>query len=171
MSELKPPVGDTDHVQGKRDAAIVLVEYGDYQCPYCGAAYPQIKAVQQSMGERLCFVFRNFPLTNLHPQAMMAASFAEAAATVGKFWEMHDMIFENQRRLNDRSLVDYAKRVGLDDGLIESALQGNFEPKIRADFKTGVRSGVNGTPTLFVNGKRFEGPAEADALLEFFAGI
>jgi protein-disulfide isomerase len=171
MSELKPPVNDADHVQGPRDAAIVLVEYGDYQCPYCGAAYPQIKAVQQAMGERLCFVFRNFPLTNLHPQAMMAASFAEAAATVGKFWEMHDMIFENQRRLNDRSLVDYAKRVGLDDGLIEAALQGNFEPKIRADFKTGVRSGVNGTPTLFVNGKRFDGPAEADALLEFFAGI
>lgn len=171
MSELKPPVNDADHVHGKLDAPIVLVEYGDYQCPYCGAAYPQIKAVQQAMGERLCFVFRNFPLTNLHPQAMMAASFAEAAATVGKFWEMHDMIFENQRRLNDRSLVDYAKRVGLDDGLVESAIQGNFEPKIRADFKTGVRSGVNGTPTLFVNGKRFEGPAEADALLEFFAGL
>jgi protein-disulfide isomerase len=102
---------------------------------------------------------------------MMAASFAEAAATVGKFWEMHDMIYENQRRLNDRSLVDYAKRVGLDDGLVESALQGNFEPKIRADFKTGVRSGVNGTPTLFVNGQRFDGPAEADALVAFFAGI
>ena len=171
MSELKPPVGDADHVQGPRDAAIVLVEYGDYQCPYCGAAYPQLKAVQQAMGNRLCFVFRNFPLTNLHPQAMRAASFAEAAATVGKFWEMHDVLFENQRRLNDRSLVEYAQRVGLDDGLVEAALQGNFEPKIRADFKTGVRSGVNGTPTLFVNGQRFDGPAEADALLEFFAGL
>ena len=168
MSGLTPPVGDADHAQGPRDAKIVLVEYGDYQCPYCGAAYPQIKAVQKAMGDRLCFVFRNFPLTNLHPQAMMAASFAEAAATVDKFWEMHDMIYENQRRLNDRSLVDNAKRVGLDDGLVEAALQGNFEPKIRADFKTGVRSGVNGTPTLFVNGQRFDGPAEADALVDFF---
>jgi protein-disulfide isomerase len=169
MSGLTPPIGETDHVQGPRDAAIVLLEYGDYQCPYCGAAYPQIKAVQQAMGDRLCFVFRNFPLTNMHPQAMMAASFAEAAATVGKFWEMHDMLYENQRRLNDHSLVDYAKRVGLDEGLVEAALQGNFEPKIRNDFKSGVRSGVNGTPTLFVNGQRFEGPAEAEALLEFFA--
>ena len=122
-------------MQGKRDAAIVLVEYGDYQCPYCGAAYPQIKAVQQAMGDRLCFVFRNFPLTNLHPQAMMAASFAEAAATVGKFWEMHDMIFENQRRLNDRSLVDYAKRVGLDDGLIEVRAAGKFRAEDTRGFQ------------------------------------
>jgi protein-disulfide isomerase len=95
VSQLKPPVGEHDHAQGPLDAAIVLVEYGDYECPYCGEAYPELKAVQQAMGDAMCFVFRNFPLGNAHPHAQRAAEFAEAAATIGKFWEMHDTLYEN----------------------------------------------------------------------------
>jgi protein-disulfide isomerase len=171
MSGLTPPVGADDHVLGPRDAAIVLVEYGDYQCPYCGAAYPQLKVVQKAMGSRLCFVFRNFPLTNLHPQAMKAANFAEAAAKDGKFWEMHDTIFENQRRLNDRSLLDYATKVGLKTDSVQAALRGDYDAKIKGDFRSGARSGVNGTPTLFVNGQRFDGAAEADELIDYFNSL
>ena len=171
MSGLTPPIGPDDHVLGSRDAQIVLVEYGDYQCPHCGAAYPQLKTVQKAMGDRLLFVFRNFPLANLHPQAMRAANFAEAAAKDGRFWEMHDTIFENQRRLNDRSLIDYATKVGLKEDSVQAALRGEFDAKIRQDFKSGVRSGVNGTPTLFVNGLRFEGAPEADGLIDYFHGM
>ena len=171
MSGLTPPISPDDHVQGSQDAPIVLVEYGDYQCPYCGAAYPQMKLVQREMGDRLCFVFRNFPLSNLHPQAMRAANFAEAAAKEGRFWEMHDTIFENQRRLNDRSLIDYATKVGLKDDSVQAALRGEFDARIRQDFRSGARSGVNGTPTLFVNGQRFEGAALADELIDYFTKL
>jgi hypothetical protein len=101
MSRLKLPVGPDDHLQGPLDARIVLVEYGDYECPYCGEAYPELKAAKQSMGDALCFVFRNFPLSNAHPHAERAAEFAEAAATIGRFWEMHDLLYENQERLDE----------------------------------------------------------------------
>ena len=171
MTQLKPPAGATDHVKGPLDAPIVLVEYGDYECPYCGEAYPQIKAVQAAMGGRLCFVFRNFPLANAHPHALQAAGFAEAAATIGRFWEMHDLLYEHQDRLDDASLVAYAKQLGCSDELVAAALRGDFEARVRQDFRSGARSGVNGTPCLFINGVRFEGPAEAGALLEVFAGI
>lgn len=168
MSQLKIPVGPNDHVQGPRDAAIELVEYGDYECPYCGEAYPELKAVQQAMGDDLCFVFRNFPLGNAHPHAQRAAEFAEAAATIDRFWEMHDMLYENQEALDERSLVGYAKQLGFDQALIESALRGDFAERVRRDFTGGVRSGVNGTPSLFVNGQRYDGPRDADSLLELF---
>jgi protein-disulfide isomerase len=162
---LKPPVGPADHAQGPRDASVTLVEYGDFECPYCGEAYPELKAVQEALGDNLCFVFRNFPLTNAHPHALRAAGFAEAAATIGRFWEMHDKLYENQQALDDHSLRRYAHEVGLDGPLIESALRGDFEAKVREHFSSGVRSGVNGTPCLFINGQRWEGPAEADALI------
>src|SRR5437868_4662937 len=105
MSQLKPPIGPADHAQGPRDAPVTLVEYGDFQCPYCGQAHPEIQAVQQAMGDALCFVFRHFPLSQAHPHAERAAEFAEAAATIDRFWEMHDLLFENQDALDDRSLV------------------------------------------------------------------
>ena len=168
MSELKPPVGPNDHTQGPLDAAIMLVEYGDYECPYCGEAYPELKAVQKAMGDSLCFVFRNFPLSNAHPHAERAAEFAEAAATIGRFWEMHDLLYENQDALDDRSLVRYATQLGLDKALIESALGGEFAARVRRDFTSGVRSGVNGTPSLFVNGERYDGPRDADTLIDLF---
>lgn len=166
MSQLKPPVSDDDHAQGRRDAPIVLVEYGDFECPYCGAAYPQLKAVQEAMGDALCFVFRHFPLSQAHPHAERAAEFAEAAATIGRFWEMHDLLFEHQQALDDRSLAGYAAGLGCDGALIDSALAGGFAAQVRADFTSGVRSGVNGTPCLFINGQRYEGAWDAESLLE-----
>jgi protein-disulfide isomerase len=168
MSELKPPVGPNDHTQGPLDAPIVLVEYGDYECPYCGEAYPELKAVQKAMGDSLCFVFRNFPLSQAHPHAARAAEFAEAAATIGRFWEMHDVLYENQAALDDRSLIGYATELGFDQALIESALRGDFSTRVRRDFASGVRSGVNGTPSLFVNGRRYDGPRDADSLIDLF---
>jgi protein-disulfide isomerase len=168
MSQLKPPVGPVDHMQGPPDAAIVLVEYGDYECPYCGEAYPELKAVQQALGDAMCFVFRNFPLSNAHPHAERAAEFAEAAATIDRFWEMHDLLYENQQALDDRSLVGYAKQLGFDEALLESTLRGDFAARVRHDFIGGVRSGVNGTPSLFINGQRYDGPRDADSLIELF---
>lgn len=168
MSQLKPAVGPADHVQGPLDAGIVLVEYGDFECPYCGEAYPELKAVQKAMGDSLCFVFRNFPLNNAHPHAERAAEFAEAAATIDRYWEMHDLLYENQQALDDRSLVAYATQLMFDNALIESALRGEFAARVRRDFTSGVRSGVNGTPCLFVNGQRYDGPRDTDSLLDLF---
>ena len=168
MSELKPPVGPNDHTQGPLDAPIVLVEYGDYECPYCGEAYPELKAVQKAMGGSLCFAFRNFPLSQAHPHAARAAEFAEAAATIGRFWEMHDVLYENQTALDDESLIGYATQLGFDQALIESALRGDFATRVRRDFASGVRSGVHGTPSLFVNGQRYDGPRDADSLIDLF---
>jgi protein-disulfide isomerase len=165
MSQLKPSVGPDDHIQGSINAPIILVEYGDFECPYCGEAYPEIKAAQRQMGDSLGFVFRNFPLNNAHPHAEKAAEFAEAAATVGRFWEMHDMLYENQEALDDESLVGYANRLKLGRALIESAIRGDFAAPVRDDFRSGVRSGVNGTPSLFLNGERYDGPRDAGSLV------
>lgn len=165
MSQLKPPVGPDDHSQGPADAPVVLVEYGDYECPYCGEAYPELKAVQKALGDSLCFVFRNFPLSNAHPHAERAAEFAEAAATIGRFWDMHDMLYENQEALDDRSLVGYASELGLGKPLIESALRGDFAARVHRDFTSGVRSGVNGTPSLFIDMRRYDGARDRDTLI------
>src|SRR2546425_12724254 len=107
-------VGERDHIEGPSSARMVLVEYGDYQCPYCGAAYPIVKKVQKELGTKLRFVFRNFPITTSHPQAERAAETAEAAADQGAFWEMHDLLYENQKHLRDEDLRSYAERLGLD---------------------------------------------------------
>jgi len=168
MTTLRSPVDASDHVQGSRDARIVLVEYGDFECPYCGEAYPQLKAVQEAMGDALCFVFRQFPLSEAHPHAARAAEFSEAAATIGRFWEMHDLLYENQQTLDDRSLAHYATGLGCDRALIEAALGGEFSARVRRDFSSGVRSGVNGTPCLFINGQRHEGAWDAESLLTAF---
>jgi protein-disulfide isomerase len=155
---LTPPVGGHDHALGPADAAVTLVEYGDFECPYCGQAYPIVKAIQERMGDRLRFVFRHFPLTESHPHAEHAAETAEAAGAEGKFWEMHDVLYEHQRALSDRDLVGYAGDLGLDGPRVARALeQGTFAAKVRGDFRGGVRSGVNGTPTFFINGVRYDG--------------
>src|SRR5215475_8973363 len=108
------PIPDRDHIQGPIDAPIKLVEYGDYECPYCGQAYPVVKAIQKRLGDRLCFAFRNFPLVNMHPHAQHAAEAAEAAEAQGRYWEMHDLLFENQNALEDEDLEQYAADLGLD---------------------------------------------------------
>src|SRR5712664_3968596 len=157
-----------DHIQGDPKALLTLVEYGDYQCPFCGAAYPEVKKAQKELGAKLRFVFRNFPLTNVHEFAMNAAETAEAAATQGKFWEMHDFLYEHQRTLGDQSVaLGYAKKLGLDTQRFEREIAQHVNQKrIKEDFSGGVRSGVNGTPTFYVNGVRHDGPAEAEALVE-----
>ena len=161
-----PVDADRDHIQGPSDAAVTLLEYGDYECPYCGAAYPIIKQVQETMGERLRFVFRNFPITTAHPHAEQAAEAAEAAAAQGKFWPMHDLLYENQQRLETDDLVDYADRLALDVERFRRELDDHTHAaRVREDFMSGVRSGVNGTPTFYIDGTRYEGSYEADALL------
>lgn len=144
-----------------------MVEYGDYQCPYCGEAYPIIKKIQEKYGNSLRFVFRNFPLTQIHPRAEFGAEMAEASAAQGKFWEMHDYLYENQKSLNDEEyFLKYAdKKLGLDkDKIHQSVTQHTFVPRIREDFMSGVRSGVNGTPTLFIHEHRHNGSYEYKAL-------
>lgn len=156
--QLSPPVGDTDHVDGPETAAITLVEYGDYQCPYCGMAYPIVKSIQRELGERVRFVFRNFPLRDAHPHAEHAAEAAEGAGAQGKFWEMHDALFEHQSRLGDRDLLHHGETLGLDvERLARELEEGAWAKRVRADFRSGVVSGVNGTPTFFVNGVRYDG--------------
>ena len=165
-SKLVLPVAKRDHIQGPIDAPMSLLEYGDYQCPYCGEAYPITKAVQEQLGGKLCFAFRNFPLVNSHPYAEHAAEAAEAAAAQGKFWPMHDVLFENQDALDDESLAEYAETLGLDARrLIAEVQAGANAAHIRDDFKSGARDGVNGTPTFFVNGVRYEGEPDVDALV------
>jgi len=158
LNSLTLPVAKRDHIQGSIDAPIMLLEYGDYECPYCGAAYPIIKEIQERVGDRLCFAFRNFPLVNSHPHAQHAAEAAEAAGAQGKFWEMHDMLFENQEALDDENIVQYATTLGLDGSrVISEILAGTHAARVREDFRAGARGGVNGTPTLFINGVRHEG--------------
>src|SRR6266850_5019127 len=165
-SKLVLPVAKRDHIRGPIEAPITLVEYGDYECPYCGEAYPIIKAIQEQLGDRLCFAFRNFPLVNSHPHAQHAAEAAEAAGAQGRFWEMHDLLFENQEALDDEDLAQYAATLGLDARrLIGEVMAGTHAARVREDFSSGARGGVNGTPTLFVNGVRYDGAPGVDALL------
>jgi protein-disulfide isomerase len=164
---LSPPVGDDDHAQGPADAPVTLVEYGDYECPYCGRAYPIVKAVQAHFGPRLRFVFRNFPLTESHPHAAMAAASAEAAGDHGKFWEMHDLLFEHQDHLNALDLVKYGSQLGIpSEGFLDEIRSPDEAHRVREDFMSGVRSGVNGTPTFFINGVRHDGSWDFQGLVD-----
>jgi protein-disulfide isomerase len=166
-STLVPPVSAHDHTQGSAEAAVTLVEYGDYQCPYCGAAYPEVKRVQKHLGRKLRFVFRNFPLTQAHPYAMVAAEAAEAAGLQGKFWEMHDFIYEHQEELEPDALSAWAEQIALDLEQFGTAIrQGEITKRIKEDRMSGIRSGVNGTPCFFINGVRYDGAADYDSLLE-----
>jgi protein-disulfide isomerase len=172
MSRLQPPVSDADHRAGPEEAPLTLVEYGDYECPHCGRAYPIVQEVQRRMGSRLRFVFRNFPLAEAHPHAEHAAEAAEAAAAQGKFWEMHDAIFEHQAALEDADLVHYAKALALDAGRVKHELTTHVHaPRVREDFSSGLRSGVNGTPTFFINGTRYDGSWDLETLLEALEDI
>src|SRR6266567_1057002 len=165
-AKLTLPMEGRDHIKGPISAPVVLVEYGDYQCPYCGEAHPIVKAIQERLDNRLCFVFRNFPLNNMHPYAEHAAEAAEAAGAQGKFWEMHDVLYENQVALDDESLAQYAEALGLDARrLIGEVLRGAHMARVREDFQSGARGGVNGTPSFFINSVRHDGAPSFDALL------
>jgi protein-disulfide isomerase len=166
-AQLTLPVAEErDHIQGRADAPVTLLEYGDYECPYCGAAYPIVKQLQARMGERLAFVFRNFPITTSHPHAEQAAEAAEAAAAQGRFWEMHDHLYEHQSHLEDNDLRRYADEVGLDVETFDAELaQHRHAARVHEDFMSGVRSGVNGTPTFYINGERHDDSYELETLL------
>ena len=157
MSGLKTAVNSADHHLGKVHSPIVLVEYGDYECPYCGRAYPLIKRLLKEKGDEFNFVFRNFPLQEIHPYAYVAAITAEAAGKQGKFWEMHDLIFENQDKLNPDFLLSSSRMLDLDSGqFTRDSASADVKDKIETDFEGGIRSGVNGTPSFFINGKRLQ---------------
>ena len=163
---LKNPVTDRDHIQGNANAPVVLVEYGDYQCPHCGHAHPIVRRVQKHFGKRLAFVFRNFPLNEIHPEAEDAAETAEFAGANQKFWDMHDAIFENQSQLGLPLFLALGEKLGLDPAALQQALEsGEFTPRVKEDFMGGVRSGVNGTPTFFINGQRHDGAPDFESLV------
>jgi protein-disulfide isomerase len=166
MTRLSVTVSAKDHIQGDPHAPVTLVEYGDYECPSCLQAYPIVKRLQKHFGKRMSFVFRNFPLTQIHPYAEPAAETAEFSATHHKFWEMHDLLYENQERLDDDLLVELSQQLKLDpDELTEALESKQFEPRVRTDFSSGVRSGVNGTPTFFINGQRHDGSYDYQSMV------
>ena len=163
---LTLPDPERDHTSGSPDGSIKLLEYGDYECPFCGEAQPIVKEIQRRLGDDLLFAFRHFPLTNIHPHAEHSAEAAEAAGTQKNFWGMHDVLFENQGALDDDDLAEYAAELGLDETrLIREITSGVYAPRIREDFKSGVRGGVNGTPTLFINGERYDGARDLKHLV------
>jgi|SRR5215470_11581088 len=163
--QLTPPVTDRDHIQGNSAAKVTLVEYGDYQCPDCLQAYPIMIDIQEHMGEKMRLVFRNFPLTTMHRNAQHAAEAAEAAGAQGKFWEMHDYLYEHQGGLDDSDLLRYAKEIGLDiERYVRDVESHAFAARVREDVQSGIRSGVNGTPTFFINGLRHDGPKDLESL-------
>jgi protein-disulfide isomerase len=172
QGRLTLAVSGRDHIRGPANAPVTLVEYGDYQCPYCGEANAVVDAITRQLGGGLRFVFRNFPLTEVHPHAEHAAEAAEAAAAHGKFWEMHDALYAHQAALDDRHLVAYGAALGIAAEEMQQALAGHgYNERIREDFLSGVRSGVNGTPTFFINGVRHDGSYDFDTLLGAIAAV
>ena len=166
IGKLNLPVNDRDHVQGTRTAHVNLVEYGDYECPYTGQAYPIVKEIQKRLGDKLLFVFRNFPLREIHPHAEHAAEAAEAAAAQGKFWDMHDYLFEHQLALDDNHLLKYAEMLGIDTDKFRSEMSGHiYTSMIDRSLGEGIASGVEGTPTFFINGVRHNGSWDLETLL------
>ncbi|HZZ93760.1 MAG TPA: DsbA family protein [Usitatibacter sp.] len=167
MSQLRMPVTDRDHLLGSPDeAAIVLLEYGDYECPYCGMAQATVHGLIEALGEQMCLAFRHFPLTQVHPHALHAAEAAEAAAAQGAFWPMHELLYQRQQQLDDTSLVEYAGELGLDvDRFADELASGVHEARVREDFLSGARSGVNGTPSFFINGERYLGSYDLESML------
>jgi protein-disulfide isomerase len=154
VSRLRTSIGPEDHLRGKADAPIQLVEYGDFECPSCGELYWHLKAVRRVLGERLVFVFRHFPVTQVHSNALYAAEAAEAAASQGRFWDMHDLLFENQEDLEPAALFSYADQLGVDLERFTDEVDGHVhQPRIERDFMSGARSGVSATPGLFLNGE------------------
>lgn len=156
-----------DHCLGKPDAPVTLLEYGDYECPDCGRAYPHLKALQNRFPDQLLFVFRHFPQFSIHHHASTAAQAAEVAALQNKFWPMHDLLYLNQDRLDIPDLTHYALRIGLEVYQFESALSaGAGMRRVEEDFRGGETSGVRGTPTLFINALRYTGEVDLESLAE-----
>jgi protein-disulfide isomerase len=157
-------VRGADHVRGREDAPVTVVEYGDYECPYCAAAAPVLRRLVDESDGRVRLVFRNFPVADRHPYALTAALAAEAAGAQGAFWPMHDLLFERQERLTDAALRGYAESLGLDGDRVVGEPAQAFGDRVEADFADGLAAGVEGTPTLFIDGRRYTGRMEFGAL-------
>ena len=166
MADLVVPVSAHDHIRGPVNAPLTLVQYADFQCPHCAAAHPEVAAIANELSDSLRLVLRHFPLAQVHPQAQRAAEAAEAAASQGRFWDMASLLYENQEELDDHSLGRYARKTSLDLKRFKKELSsGAHAARVRADYLGGVRSGVNGTPTFFINGKRYDGTFKSEALV------
>jgi protein-disulfide isomerase len=164
-ARLGVPVNDRDHIAGRRNAPVELVEYGDFECPHSVRAHPVVEAAQRYLADDLCFVYRHFPLTDIHPHAELAAEAAEAAAEQGRFWQMHDTLYRHANALELDDLLDYALAIGSDPTRVAAELAaGTHTARVLSDARGGVRSGVKGTPTFFVNGVRYDG-AWADPIV------
>jgi protein-disulfide isomerase len=170
MAMLRVPVNSNDHIQGPDNAPVTLLEYGDYECPYCGRTNPVVRRVQRYFGPRLRFAYRHFPLTEIHQHSEAAAETAEYAGAYGRFWEAHDMLFENQDCLGLPLFFAGVRSLGLaEQGLRDALAHGTFADKVRRDFLSGVRSGVNGTPTFFINNRRYDEPPDYEPVVATIA--
>lgn len=165
-SRLVLPVGARDHAQGSAAAAVTLLEYGDFECEHCAEAFPVVKEINRWLRGALRYVFRHFPVADKHPNALRAAEAAEAAGVQGRFWEMHDLLYERSPALSDAHLNCYARELGLDlERFGREMREHNYTGKVREDYTSGVWSGVSGTPAFFINGARYTGAADLDGLL------
>jgi protein-disulfide isomerase len=165
MTELTPPLSAEDHVDGPERAQLELVMFGDFQCPYCAAAYPIIRRIRDQMAGRLLFAFRHFPLREAHPDAERAAEAAEAAAAQGAFWQMHNRMYESDGALSREDLIGYASELGLDSERVGAELDSEVHrPRVQRDLDSGIASGVTGTPGFFVGGRLYGGSFDAQSL-------
>ena len=165
-------INEKDHVKGKEDSPITFVEYGDFECPYCRAAYPIVNKILKAKGKEIKFVFRNFPLSESHPHAFRSACAVEAASKQGKFWDMYELLFETNKDLVDNTLLTYAKKINLDVDQFTKCLESPDTAKtVKDQFMGGVRIGVNATPTFFINGVRYDGAHDFDSLMEALESI
>jgi protein-disulfide isomerase len=166
LMDLTSPLSAEDHVDGPERAELELVIYGDFQCPYCTAAYPILRRIRDQLSSRLIFAFRHFPLREIHPDAERAAEASEAAAAQGAFWEMHDRMYEARGALGREDLIGYAAELGLDADRVAGEIDSEaHRPRIQRDVDTGLASGVGGTPTFFVNGRLHRGSFDASSLI------
>ncbi len=166
-ARLITPVGPQDHVQGPANAPVTLVEYGDYECQYCGRAHPIIQDLQNYLGTQFRYVYRHFPIRSIHSHSQLAAEAAEAAGAQGKFWEMHDALYDHQDALEREDILDYGRQIGLDMARFEADLDSHVHAeRVHEDFREGIRSGVNGTPTFFINEVRYDGAWDLESLIE-----
>jgi protein-disulfide isomerase len=166
---LKDKVTATDHIRGNKNGRIVLLEYGDFECPYCAIAHHSVTQLLDYFKKDLCYVFRNFPLTQLHPHAELSAETAEFASEYGKYWEMHDLLFNNQENLGVELMLQLVDQLKLPVLEYEKALENRtYLSKVRSDFMGGVQNKVKGTPSFFINNKRYEGPYDSETLIDLF---
>jgi len=166
---LKPPLVESrDHILGPTDAPIELVEYGDFECPHCGRAFKIVQQIRVELGDRLRFGYRHFPLAKMHPHARAAAEASEAAGAQGKFWEMHDILFQHGQALELGNVTRYAEEIGVPDiPKFKAEISAEtYAPRVQEDLASGVRSGVNGTPTFFLNGRRHNGGYDYESIMQ-----